>query len=628
MIRLPHTYYKYLGILILFVIGGIIYSNTINSPFVFDDNVWITNNSNIIQFENYIHHPLKYFIRARSIANFSFSINYYFGKLNPKNYHITNIIIHILNTTLIWIFVVLTLQTPKLKNKYKQNERYLLGFLVSLIFISHPIQTQAVTYIIQRLASLATTFYLLTMITISYLLINKNLQLTKKIFLILLSSIFLIIGLFTKEITVTIPISIILYYLIFFKFRPNKFNLIYGGGIIATIIIIISKIILRSYSLKFIFANKISNTNELITPYTYFFTQLRVIPKYIQLLFIPINQNLDYYFPLSTSWRNISVIGGFLLIILTIIIAIKQIKIRPLLSFGILFFFISLSITSSIFPIEDVIFEHRLYLPMIGFSLVLIDIIWELSKKSITNTAKIIILITILFSILTYQRNATWATKESIYLDIIQKSPKVKRNYNNLGSYYYETNQLNKAETYYQKSLEIDPQYTIAYISLGEIALKKSNYQQAIKLFNTALKIATKDKDIAIIYNNIGITYLKKKDYLTAIEYLTKAKTQTQNNPIDNREKIVSSINTNLSEAYYQMALDLIDHKLEQEAISIFEKSISYNPKNPIIYANYAVIMAMQGKYDQAQKLFEKALEIDPNYQFAKDNLVKLQQIK
>ncbi|MEK7852014.1 MAG: hypothetical protein AAB275_09020 [Deltaproteobacteria bacterium] len=119
-----------------------------------------------------------------------------------------------------------------------------------------------------------------------------------------------------------------------------------------------------------------------ITSFQYFLTQLHVIPYYIKLLFIPTNLNLDYDWPIT---RNIDLqtILFFVLLTFIVVVAIKLYRKASLISFGIIWFFVTLSVTSSFIVIFDVIFEHRLYLPSIGFAIVMAFMISRISNLKI-----------------------------------------------------------------------------------------------------------------------------------------------------------------------------------------------------------------------------------------------------
>src|SRR3990167_7117322 len=345
----------------------LIYSNTFASPFHFDDE------HNIV--ENYKLRDLSNFwppSGSRYVGVLSFALNYHFGGLNVFGYHLVNIIIHIINGLLIWWLIILTFKTPVMQvyvgqglspaltpdriiRGLKADLPYLTALTASLIFVSHPIQTQAVTYIVQRFASLATLFYILSLVSA-------------------------ILAMKTKEISLTLPFVIILYEVMFFA--PTKQNYGFAKRLLYLIPVTLTAFIIplsligtdRPVGDMIGELREAAQETEEISRDVYLLTQFRVIVTYIRLLFLPINQNLDYDYPLSHSLFEPQTFVSFLFLSAIFVFAVYLfIRSRRtdnahglLISFGILWFFITLSVESSIIPIRDVIFEHRLYLPSVG----------------------------------------------------------------------------------------------------------------------------------------------------------------------------------------------------------------------------------------------------------------------
>lgn len=206
--------YKLLIIITLFLSGFIAYSNTFHNSFHFDDGSSITDNFAIRDLQNLRN--IWNFWPSRFITYLSFSINYHFHQLNVFGYHLVNLLVHIISAILIFYFIFLTFSTPKMKDANITKHANVIAFFVALIFLAHPIQTQAVTYITQRIASLATLFYLASLIfyiksrLLEERLINGNIY-------YFLSLIMAVIAMFTKEITITLPFVILLYEIHFLK---------------------------------------------------------------------------------------------------------------------------------------------------------------------------------------------------------------------------------------------------------------------------------------------------------------------------------------------------------------------------------------------------------------------------
>ena len=366
------------------------YSNTFHVPFQFDDRPNITQNPNIQlkvftwdQLEQLVKNTYKESIRVFSY--FTFALNYYFGGFNVFGYHLVNLIIHVATGILLYWFLMLTFNLPHLKEKYGAIS-YRVALFGSLIFIVHPIQTQSVTYIVQRMASLGSMFYLLSLIL--YISGRLSFSRVKSIYFLGMVLSYLL-GVFSKENVAILPLFIALYEFYFFQ------NLDLGPRG-RKILFILGAVLLGLLALGFMIWGK-RYIELTIAGYQYrtftlserVLTQFRVVLYYLSLLIYPhpSRLNLDYDFPISrtivdppTTLISMAIIAG--LIGYSIWVA----KRRPVLSFFILWYFGNLVIESSIFPLE-MVYEHRLYLPSIGpfvlFSLLVIRGMDQLRRKVI-----------------------------------------------------------------------------------------------------------------------------------------------------------------------------------------------------------------------------------------------------
>ena len=345
------------------------YSNTFHVPFHFDDRPNIVENPNV-QFtvltwdrlERLIKNTYKVTIRVFSY--FTFALNYYFGGFNVFGYHLVNFFIHIASGIFLYWFLMLTFNLPSLKEKYGPIS-YKVALFSSLIFISHPIQTQSVTYIVQRMASMAGMFYLL-----SFILYIKGRLSTgvPRIFYFGGTMLSYLLGVFSKENVAILPLFIVLYEFYFFQ----NFDLSPRGKRIL-FALIGSLLVLGAFGFVLWGKRYIDLTIEGFQdrPFTMLervLTQPRVVLYYVTLLVFPHPSrfNLDYDFPISKTLLNPPTTLISILIIAGLIgYSIWTAKKRPVLSFCILWYFGNLVIESSIFPLE-MVYEHRLYLPAVG----------------------------------------------------------------------------------------------------------------------------------------------------------------------------------------------------------------------------------------------------------------------
>ena len=499
--------YKLLALSSILLLGTLIYSNTFYSSFHFDDAIFITDNFLIRDISNL--KSLWDIFPNRFIVFFTLVLNYHFNQLNVFGYHLFNLAIHLGAAILVWWFGVLIFSTPAMKGDklFKNSKR--VALFTALIFLTHPLQTESVTYIWQRCTSLVGFFYLFS---ICLYIKSRLLQLQDHVLsrwgaVYALSLIFAVMSMFTKENSITLPAMIILCEFYFFK--PVKFSS-------------------WKYTILFLFLLPIvpillsvpqpvsSNTGAY-----YFLTQLRVMVTYIRLLFIPLNQNLDYGYPVVSSLINLPSLISLVFLAAIIISAIRVFFKYRLVSFGILWFFLTLSPESSFVPLDDVIFEHRLYLPMVGFGFFLVSFIYYLFENKALKPMGVMLLIIIsCYAMLTYRRNLIWKDDSTLWNDVILKSPKKARPYNNRGLAYMDRGNIIQAVSDYTRAAAINPRYADAYNNRGVAYTQQGNFTQAISDLTQAIEIKP---NYIEAYNNIGITYYQQGNITQAFSEFNRA---------------------------------------------------------------------------------------------------------
>jgi tetratricopeptide (TPR) repeat protein len=239
----------------------------------------------------------------------------------------------------------------------------------------------------------------------------------------------------------------------------------------------------------------------------YFLTELNVVRTYVRLLFLPIDQNFDYDYPISHTLDAKTSLSGVFLLCLLVLAWITYRSYR-IVSFSILWFFLALSVESSFIPIGHVIAEYRLYLASVGFVLLITSLIYSrrIDQRKLNMIAAAIL---IGFSILTYQRNKIWKDEFTLWNDTIQKSPHKARAYNNRGLEYYAQGKFSQALSDFNKAIEINPDFAAAYNNRGVLSAFKDNLRQALSDFNKAIEINPDYKDA---YKNRAFAYYQLKE--------------------------------------------------------------------------------------------------------------------
>ena len=509
------VYPRLLAVIILCCLGIIIYSNTFQNSFQFDDVSYVVKNLNIRNPADLgaIWHNWP----TRFITFLSFALNYHFGRLDLLGYHLVNLIIHITTSVLIWWLIHLTFSTAVMRKDKISSHSDLIALLVALIFLCHPIQTESVTYICQRFASLTGLIYLLslTLYVKSRLSEISGDSISKTRFLYVLSLSFGIVAMFTKEHAFTLPFMVVLYELCFLmKDRRIRWNKILPFLFILSIIPIL---LITTKPPTFVDIERMSE--QPVAGRYYLLTQLRVMVTYIRLLFIPLNQNLDYDYPVSRSLAEPATLASAILLVAILVFAIRNLSRYRLISFGIFWFFLTLLPESSVVPLGDLIFEHRLYLPSVGYSLFLVSAAYYLiGKKSLRSMTAILLMVVTFYSILTYSRNFVWREPFTLWNDAVLKSPQKARSYYGRGNAYFDKGNISQAISDYAKAIEINPEYVDAYYNQGNAY--RGNISQAISNYTKVIEI---DPNHFLAYNNRAGAYFKKGNLDQAISDCTKA---------------------------------------------------------------------------------------------------------
>ncbi len=550
--------YAFAFIALLFILF-LSYSNSFDCSWHFDDYDNITDNVNIqisqFNWENIKNISFGIMNNnriSRPVSYLSFAFNYYLGGLDVFGYHVVNLLIHYLSAIFLFLFIINTLRLPLLKEKYEKHA-YSIALLSSLFWAINPVQVTAVTYIVQRMASMVALFYIMAMYF--YLKFRASNKTAKSIIFIILCSTSTILAIGTKENAAMLPASILLYDLFFIQ-GLTKENIERNIKFI-----IIPLIILFVSALLFYDFSGFSKDYDL-RPFTMqerLLTEPRVILFYISLLFYPVTSRLTVIHDIEISkslfdpWTTSAAI---LIIILIVVISLVRAKKYPLITFCILFFFLNHVIEGSFFSLE-LIFEHRNYLPsmflFVPFSILIIKGLDYFYQKKLVfySLAAAIVSIIIILSMTVYIQNNIMKDEISLWSDNVEKSPRLHHprqclavalflsgrlpealkelqlalksyesglinkkslTYGCIGEYYFLTRNNKEALNYLLKSVNFCPPYSYIPLSFDRIAavlMREGSLDKAEEMSRKALSLKPHDSQFHLTY--CAILIKKKK---------------------------------------------------------------------------------------------------------------------
>ncbi len=635
----------FVHLLIIIALGFLAYSNTFHGPIQWDGVPYIIENPVMKDVGNFISSTQGYnFNPRRFIGNLTFALNYSFGGESATGYHIVNFIIHVSSALLVYFLIVLTFQTPAMscigqsaESRAREDTpcamRYapsanLIALFSALLFVAHPLQTQAVTYIYQRYTSLATLFYLLCLVLyIKGRVVSQRSEVGSQksegqgkeadaklslapVILYVLAVLSAVLAMKTKEIAFTLPLVVSLYEFTFFKVSLRK-KLLVLVPIVLTLIVVPLSVLQSDQTVGELLADVDSKTRlQTDMPrWDYVMTELRVIVTYIRLLVFPISQNADYDYPLYHSLLTLPVFLSFLFLLslfgsgIYLLYASRSGKVTPfaqapflrLIGFGIIWFFVTLSVESSFIPISDVIFEHRVYLPSIGFFVVATTGLLMAAERFTAH--KIVIpalcLVIAALSFATYSRNSTWTDMTRLWSDTVKKSPSKTRARYNLAQAYYDQGRMAEALREYQIAVDVHLDDPEARYNLGTAYLKQQHNEEAIQEFQKALALKP---DYAHARNNLGTAYLDMGRINDAVREFKAA--------IDTMPDYADA-HFNLGSAYFE------DGRLD-EALNELRSAAALAPYNPETLSMLGNVYWGMERLEDAVREFRAGLKLDP----------------
>ena len=484
-----------------------IYSSSLKGPFLLDDGRNIEKNSNIrmtrLTWNNLNQIAHSGLLPNRPLAYISFALNYYFHRYNVVGYRLINILIHLVSGILLYLVVKNTMVLPVVTSRY--GHFMWIPYVAAFVWLIHPLHSQSVTYIVQRMTSMAAMFYMLSM----WLYIKAR-QSDRTIFQMVLFAgcgISGILALGTKETSATLPVFIFLYEWFFFQdlspgWLKRRIILIIGVGVLFC-------------SVVFLYTDGQPLAKIMATYKTRDFTLLqrvlsesRVVILYLGLIFYPHPDllNLDYDFPLSYSIIDPpTTLLAFAIIIGMLTLAFWLAPKDRLVSYCLFWFLGNLVIESTVVGLE-LVFEHRTYLPSMLIVVMTILLVNRYLRPNLLKVVAVISLIMVL-SVWTYERNSVWNSDVTLWQDVVKKSPQKARPHNNLGNALRRQGKLSEAIYHFKEALRIDPNYAKAHNNLGIVLATQGDAETALSHFYLALEL---NPSYAEAYSNIGVTLARQ----------------------------------------------------------------------------------------------------------------------
>lgn len=600
----PGPAYLLLGFLIFLA-----YSNSFRAGWHFDDADHITGNP-AIQIRDLTSDSIAGAVHAaprldetapprvhRPLATLTFALNWYVGQDDVFGYHLVNIIIHLFAACLLFKSICLLVRTPRMELCADGREHY-AALLAAALWASNPLQTQAVTYIVQRMASMSAMFFVLALVLYLKGRLSDKVQ-PRLLYFSGVAAAF-VCALAAKENAIVFPAALLLVEIIFFN--PENLSksfkkAVVAGGIAAGAIGLIGLwVFTKGDPLEILgaYAGR---------PYTLaerLMTQPRVLLFHLSQLIFPIPSRLSIQHDITHSvsltdpWTTLPSIGVLLLLIGYSLYSIRS---RPLLSFAVLFFFLGHVVESTILPLE-LVFEHRNYLPSMFFFLPLSAAILRaetyLSARRpdmVRGLRFSVALLVAAFCIGTYTRNAAWADEFSLWQDALSKAKQFDRPYINLARAYERQGDFKEALNLYGQALgkysERKADYQLVVLTnVGRIFFERGDYSKAIELWSYAVDHV---RDHSLLRKNLALAHARLHEWNRAVAQLDLALVQSPDQP----------------EIHFLRANYLVELRRYDDAIVLLNRllSLGYEPQKTL--ALKAVAAYHQQDFGEAERLLK-----------------------
>lgn len=600
---LPSRIWLCAGLILL--LTAAIYWNSLDVPFIFDDDDSIVRNVYIRDLwppGNIFKAPRQTTVDGRPMLSLSLALNHAMAGLDVRVYHATNMLIHAVAGLALFGIVRRCLRSSRLRDRFGESATG-LALASAMIWVAHPLCTQAVTYIIQRAESLMAMFYLLTI----YCAL-RAFKAPGRIAWHVLSVAACALAMATKEVAISAPVVVLLFDRTFAAgsftqaLRARRF---FYAALGSTMLIQIA--LLLATPRPDVEGFGVGHQ----THFNYLLTQLGVIAHYLRLAVWPVDLCLDYAWPFATSIREVLAPG---LIVAALLAAtacgLWRASAWSVAAAG---FWLVLAPTSSILPLFDPIFEHRMYLPLAAVCAILtlaaysgIVRIVRLAggRTTVARRGGVVVaaMVVLTLGTLTVRRNRDYSSEMSLWSDVVAKRPENVRGRVNLAIALMKEGRLEESLKLLEDAVARQPRYAEGRANLGAVLTKLGRLEDAVVEFEACLALSDK---YPTAHYNLGLVLEELGRIPEAIEQFSKALRVYPEYP----------------DAHENLAYLLSRTGRADEAITHYRAALRYAPNRPKSQSNLGKLLAQKGQHEEAIPHFRAALDAEPDLLEARNNL-------
>lgn len=563
---------------------AIAYANTLHSPFNFDDYPNIIDNHFIkidnLQISNIIRAASQGPSPHRWIPNITLAIQFYYSALNVYPYHIFNIAVHLLSAIALYLLLTTTLEYAG--NPREREHKHEISLFATAIWSLHPLQTNAVTYIIQRMTSISALFFMTAILLYAKGRLPAQTILRRNL-LLAASAVSGLLAIASKENAAMLPAMIVLYEICIIpkaQLRANRRRIILSLAGAGFLLLLVGWLWLGGNLINQILHGY---GDRYFTLSQRLMTEARIVFYYLGLIILPLPSflNINHDITISTSLFSppstiLSIIGLLALGYATFYLFNKN----RMLSFALLWFLGNLLIESSIIPLE-LCYEHRLYLPATFLLFALILLLFKFAPQQIKLLRAGLVIIIIGLGVMTWNRNAVWQSSSGLWTDSLAKSPNLIRSHVNLGRSLIREKDYAAAETTLLQALAIDAGRNIDH------------------------NLPAWRKEMSQVHSALAILYREQKKFAQSRA---------------NAEEAVR-LDQGSTDALLTLGISLVEEGNYGPAFDIFTRIAAAGVDTVDLYNNWGISAYNLGDTDRAIFFLRHALKLDPNHAESHYNL-------
>ncbi|HLY37998.1 MAG TPA: tetratricopeptide repeat protein [Candidatus Binatia bacterium] len=508
---------RWVPLLALAALAVVAWANSLTAPFMFDDRPAILNNSNIRQLwppSVTLTAPPRSILGGRPVVSLSLALNYAVGGLDVRGYHAFNVIVHFLSALILLGIARRTLAlSPRLAPAAPG-----LALVVAAVWLVHPVQTDAVTYVTQRTELLMGLFYLSTLYTAIRASHGPRSRFWETAAIVSCA-----IGMGCKEVMVTAPVMVMLYDRVFlypsWAVAWRRRRVLYVG-LVATWGVLATLLVLRpGHHFVVLMSGGRSVFERRVTPWEYLRTQFGVVARYLVLAVWPRGLCLDYGIWVARTTRD--VLPGAIVVAALVGATAWAFRRWPGIGFLGASFLLLLAPSSTIVPIlTETMAERRMHLPLAPVITALVIAAYVLGRptRGAFRLGLVLAVVGIL-SALTVQRNSDYRSEVSIWSDATRKVPSNPRAHNNLGNALLAAGDDDGAFRELTEAVRLEPDYAEAHYNLGNVYFRNGQRAEAARSYGEALRI---DPELAPAHLNLGSLWFDEGRFDEAIVHYSE----------------------------------------------------------------------------------------------------------